>query len=208
MRLKYNAPVSITFALISCFILLADKYLNPSIVQTMFTAEGKLSFQPDDFPAYIRLVSHALGHASWDHLFDNLKYILLLGPILEERYGSRQLAFMMVLTSLTNGLVNAFFFSTELLGASGIVFMMIILISFAGVKQRELPLSFIAVVGIFAGAEVWDLIYGENSVSQVAHLVGALCGAAFGIFLNVSNRKSHRDSLAPRQPGEGVARTY
>ena len=37
---------------------------------------------------YVRLFTHVLGHVDWEHFIGNMMYILLLGPMLEEKYGS------------------------------------------------------------------------------------------------------------------------
>ncbi len=207
MRLKYNAPVSLTFALVCTFILVCDQYLVPGMIQGVFTAEGALTFQLDDFPAYIRLLTHALGHANWDHLLSNMTFILLLGPVLEERYGSSKVALMMIMTTLINGILNALFFPTELLGASGIAFMMILLTSFAGAKQSEIPVSFFAILGIYLVKEVINIV-NTDDISQISHIVGGVCGAVYGIFLNVLGSRSKRgkggaSSPAPAGPPPG-----
>ena len=52
---------------------------------------------------YVKLFTHVLGHVSWGHVMGNLSFILLLGPLLEERYGSPMLALMMTVTALVTG---------------------------------------------------------------------------------------------------------
>src|SRR5690349_22337370 len=105
--------------------------------------------------------------------------ILLLGPILEERHGSAQLLIMILMTALITGLANLVFSNGLLLGASGIVFMMILLASMANVRGGEIPLTFIAVAVIYMGGEIVRA-FREDQISQMAHLVGGFAGAAFG----------------------------
>ncbi len=200
MRLKYNAPVSLTFGLVCTFILLCDQYLVPGMIQGVFTAEGALTFQLDDFPAYIRLLTHSFGHANWEHLVQNLTYILLLGPVLEEKYGSGRVAFMMLITTVINGLLNALFFPTELLGASGIAFMMILLTSFAGSKQKELPVSFLAILGLYLVKEFMN-IFNNDDVSQMSHIVGGVSGAIYGLFLNFFGSSGTGKTAPPPSAG-------
>ena len=69
--------------------------------------------------AYFRLVSHVIGHGSWEHLLGNFAIILLIGPILEEKYGSGQLLWMIFFTALVTGLVNTFFFPHSPSGSLG-----------------------------------------------------------------------------------------
>lgn len=130
---------------------------------------------------YFRLFSHALGHANWEHLFSNLSLLLILGPILEEKYSTKSLALMSFITALITGILNVSFMRTGLYGASGIVFMMILLASFANVKARTIPLTFILVVILFLGKEVINS-FEANNVSQFAHILGGILGSIFGFY--------------------------
>lgn len=136
---------------------------------------------------YLRLVSHAIGHSSWSHLMGNFAIILLLGPILEEKYGSLNMLIMMLITALVTGLLNVLFLSTGLLGASGIVFMMILLVSFTNIRQGDIPLTFILVVVLYLTQEFANALR-DDSVSQFAHITGGAIGSLFG-FLHPGGRR-------------------
>lgn len=201
MKLKYNAPATLTFALVSAIVLLIDQYIMPGIIEALFTAEGSSTFAFDDIPAYIRMFTHVFGHAGWDHLLSNLTLILLLGPILEEKYKSSSVAWMIVITALVNGLVNAFFFSSALMGSSGVAFMMILLVSFANVRSGEFPLTAFLVVGLYLIKEILA-IFRYDDISQISHLIGAACGAVFG-FLRTVGARPRNTSGAPMPTGTG-----
>ena len=132
------------------------------------------------------LLSHSMGHASTEHLLGNLTFILLLGPIVEEKYGSKNVLFMMLLTSLVTGILNYYFFNTGLLGASGIVFMLILLVSFTNVREGEIPVSFILISVLFLGKELIQSMQSDH-ISQFAHIIGGVCGSIFG-FSGLSKR--------------------
>jgi len=138
---------------------------------------------------------HIFGHASWEHLLGNFMLILLLGPILEERHGSLSLAIMILITALVTGLINLAFSSNFLLGASGVVFMMILLASTANIRQGEIPLTFIAVAVIYLGGEIYAGMTKNDNVSHLGHLLGGLSGAAFG-FLGARSKR-----IEPVKPG-------
>src|SRR5690349_4237987 len=104
-----------------------------------------------DWTSYLGLFTHPLGHVGWDHYLGNFMLILLVGPILEERHGSMSLLLMMLVTAVVTGLVNVAFSDHALLGASGIVFMMILLASTANIRQGEIPLTFVAIAAIYLG---------------------------------------------------------
>jgi membrane associated rhomboid family serine protease len=178
-KIQYNAPVILTFSLLAIAIRFVSMFF-PNFTRYFFAVRPTMSLlNPLD---YGRLVSHALGHASWGHLFGNLTYILLLGPLLEEKYGSVTILLMMALTALCTGIVNVLFFPTGLLGASGIVFMLIILASIVNVQEGTIPLTFVLVILIFIGTEVLN-IFRDDNISQMAHIMGGAMGALFGFIL-------------------------
>lgn len=139
------------------------------------------------------LFSHVIGHGSLEHLLGNMTFILLLGPIVEEKYGSKFTLLMIALTALITGILNIAFFNTGLLGASGIVFMLILLVSFTNVKGGQIPLTFILVAVLFIGKEVIQSLQSDQ-VSQFAHIIGGVCGSIFG-FVG-KKEKSNRSSNA------------
>jgi membrane associated rhomboid family serine protease len=114
-------------------------------------------------------------------LINNFSLILLIGPMLEESYGSRSLLFMIIITALVTGVLNVLFFTSSLMGASGVVFMMILLASFTNFNKGEIPLTFILVLVLYLGSQLLDSFRNDN-ISQFAHVVGGFCGSLFGFF--------------------------
>ena len=130
---------------------------------------------------YVRLVGHVLGHAGYAHYLGNMMLFLVIGPPLEEKYGSRRLLLCILVTALVSGVVQVLFApGTALLGASGIVFMLIVLSSLAGMREGFIPLTLILVVILYLGGEVIDGITTQDNVSHLTHIVGGLCGAGLG----------------------------
>ena len=74
-----------------------------------------------------------------------------------------------------------FFPGTALLGASGIVFMMIVMSSLSGMKEGCIPITLILVLVLYVGREVVDGVVLSDNVSQLTHIIGGLCGALFGL---------------------------
>ena len=181
MKIKYNAPVSLTFALISLVVLAIDQLTPMGLVRSLFTVPaGGAGLLLNPF-TYIRIILHPFGHTGWTHYISNFAFILLLGPTLEEKYGSPNILVMIVITTLVTGFLNVLFLPTGLLGASGIVFMMILLTSFANIRQGELPITFIMVVLIFLAKEIVNA-FRENTISEFAHIIGGIMGSLFGFF--------------------------
>lgn len=177
IKISYNAPVVLTYALLCTSILLLDK-LFTGMISNYFAVGGTFSFStPAD---YLRLFTHVMGHADWNHLISNFSFILLIGPILEEKYGSRDVLIMILVTAFITAVLNIIFFNTGLYGASGIVFMMILLGSMVNFRKGELPLTFILILLLYLGREIYDALDKEDNISQFAHIIGGICGGAFG----------------------------
>ena len=188
MKIRYNSPVTLTFALGCLAILIADQFTSSSFSNSYFTVFA--DFDSGSFWSYFRLISHIMGHANWAHLVGNMTFILLLGPILEEKYGSIELLEMIVVTGLITGILNVVFLPTGLKGASGIVFMMILLSSITNIKSREVPLTFILIAGLYLTREI-SAAFANDSISQFAHIIGGLCGGLFGFsYATVKKRKA------------------
>ena len=180
LKIQYNSPVVLTFAILS-FLALLLGYVTHGRSTTLFFCVYRSSFT-DPF-TYVRLFGHVLGHASLEHYANNMMLILLLGPILEEKYGSRKLLVMMAVTAFVTGLINVLFFQNALLGASGIVFMMIILSSMVSLKAGRIPLTLIIVVVVFLGQEMVAGLTVQDNISQLTHIIGGICGGAFGALI-------------------------
>jgi GlpG protein len=134
---------------------------------------------------WIRAFTHIFGHADWTHLVGNMSYLLLLGPMLEEKYSSQTLAIVVAITAFCTSLVNYILFpNIGLCGASGVVFAFILLASFTDFRAGEIPLTFILVAVFFIGQQVVEGITVQDNISNSAHIVGGIVGGAFGYVLN------------------------
>ncbi len=191
LRLDYNSPVILTFTLICGLIFILDRFSNGWFSLNLFSLSPGFTFS--DFAHYPTLATHVFGHVTAQHLALNLSIILLIGPILEEKYGAGPLLAMIAVTALATGLLHVLFFSYGLLGASGIAFMLILLSSFANAKAGTIPLTFILILILYLGNE-FSRSGSEDNISHFAHILGGICGSLFG-FLKSGN-------LQPQHPQE------
>ncbi len=192
MKFEYNSPVILTFSLVAVAVHLLN-VIFPGFTLHFFAMAGRMSLSNP--LTYFRLISYVLGHADWGHLLGNLSFILLLGPILEEKYGSAPILIMMCLTAFFSGLISVLFFRTGGLGASGIVFMLILLASIVDVKEGTIPLTFVLVAAIFIGKEIVNSVRPDK-ISQMGHIIGGAFGAFFGFMfikplkeMNTTNKR-------------------
>lgn len=186
LKVTFNAPVTLG-VVIMCFIAtLLGVISNGKITQIVFMTYHSSLTNP---MTYVRFITHIFGHSGWSHFIGNASYLLLLGPMLEEKYGSKELIEVIGITAIATGLVNyIFFWNVGLCGASGVVFAFIILASFTGFKEGEIPLTFILVAAIFIGQQVYEGIALQNDISNMAHIVGGIVGSVIGYSLNRKNQ--------------------
>ena len=178
-RLQYNAPVVLSFALISLGALLLDRLTGGTVTKLLFCVYRSSLRDPFTYP---RFVLHVLGHADYGHYIANMMMILVVGPPLEEKYGGRSLFWAIFLTALVSGMVQWLFFPhTALMGASGIVFMMIVMSSLSGMKDGRIPITLLLVLALYLGREIFDGVVLSDNVSQLTHVIGGLCGALMGL---------------------------
>ena len=178
VRLQNNSPVVLGFS-IACFIVLAlDMFTGGYTTIRFFSVYRSPA---SDIFTYPRFILHVLGHSNYSHFVGNIMMILAIGPGLEERYGSKSLFWAIFMTALVSGMVHWLFFEgSMLMGASGILFMMIVMSSLAGMKSGCIPLTLILVLVLFVGGEIVDGVTVADNISQVAHVVGGICGAILG----------------------------
>ena len=179
LKLTYNSPVILTFSIICLVTLLIDMMTQGGSNRLLFVCYGHANLL--DPLTYLRMFSYVFGHASFAHFAGNITMLLLVGPIVEQHYGSWNTVIMMAVTALAGGLLNMFFFDTGILGASGLVFLMIILSAFTSMKKGEIPLTLILIAAIYLGQEIYSGIAVNDNVSHFGHLCGGVSGIGFGI---------------------------
>ena len=179
IRLQYNSPVILTFALLSLGALLLGELTEKETTWLFFSVyRAPLS----DLLTYPRFFLHVLGHASYDHYIGNMLLLLVIGPPLEEKYGSRNILLAITVTALVTGLVEFIFFPREaLLGASGVVFMLIILSSLSGRRGDGIPITLLVVIVLYLGREIVSGIFERDNISQLTHILGGVCGLVLGM---------------------------
>ena len=169
----------LTFFLLSLLVLFLDQWTGGWTTMHLFCVY-RSSLKDPLF--YIRLFGHVLGHAGWEHFLNNMLLLLVVGPPMEEKYGSKALLGGIVFTALVTGVLQCVLFPrTGLLGASGIVFMMIVMSSLAGMKNGCIPITLILVLVLYIGGEIVDGVMLKDNISQLSHIVGGICGAFLGI---------------------------
>lgn len=182
LKISINAPVTIGFVLLAFIATLLGTLSGWKITNAFFMTYHSSLLSP---MTYVRLFTHVLGHSGWEHFIGHTMYLLMIGPMLEEKYGTKVIVETILITALITGLVNYILFpSVGLCGASGVVFAFILLASFTNFKRGELPLSFILVATIYISQQVYEGIAVRDNISNITHIVGGLVGSVIGYNLN------------------------
>ncbi len=181
-KVTFNAPVVLVFSLVCLVATILGMITNDASTRAFFMTYHSPLSNP---MTYVRFFTHVFGHANWSHFMGNIAYILLLGPLLEEKYGAKDLIEVIALTGLITGILNYIFFpNIALCGASGVVFAFILLSSFTSFKQGEIPLTFILVAVIYIGQEIFKGIALDDNISNLAHVLGGIVGSLVGYTMN------------------------
>lgn len=187
-NVELKAPATMCLAAVSCGLLFACLLLPGTLQQEkirLSLAVFPISFSPWPQGVY-RLFTYAFVHEDLSHLVQNYTTILLLGPQVEERYGSAAMAIVYLVTAVLIGIANWLMVDTGLIGSSGIS-MAVLLLSLsvtstgrhATTKVWRICPSHLAIIGLnflqIGAAVVTD----DDGTSSFAHLAGALCGIAW-----------------------------
>jgi membrane associated rhomboid family serine protease len=131
-----------------------------------------------------RLLSVTLLHASFIHLALNMYALYLVGPVVEQIYGSRMFAAFYVITAIAASTASIVFTVGPAVGASGAIFGLIGVL-FAGTRvhhpvldqraRQIVPqLGFLIVVNLVLGFSI-------GGIDNAAHIGGLLAGMWLGL---------------------------
>ena len=177
-----NSPVIMGFTL-ACFVVLLLGMVTGDMTNRLFFSVYRASLK--DPLTYIRFVGHIFGHSGWQHFFNNMLMIVIIGPMLEEKYGSDRLMVLILITALTTGIIHFIFFpGSALLGASGVAFAFLLLGSITRSRDGAFPLTFVLVAVVYLGDQVYQGLFVKDNVANLTHIIGGVVGALYGFTVN------------------------
>ena len=182
LKITFNSPAILVFALACVVVQVLNVLTHGESNRLLFSTYRASLLNP---LTWLRCVTHVLGHADWGHLLNNMMMLLILGPMLEEKYGPANIVFVMLATAIATAVVIMIFFpNVALLGASGIVFAMILLSSITSTDGHTIPLTFILMAVLYIGQQVYEGIFVADNISQLGHIVGGAVGTALGFVMS------------------------
>ena len=210
IKVAYDAPVTLTFVIVCAVIFLINLLLAKSgkaeglqkLLASPTAQSGSLPFIVKSPVSYLRLLFYMFGAGdgaagSASVLFTNLILIMLLGPAMEERYGSVIIGIMIFVSALFSGVLNACFCDASLVGAVPVVSMMIFLNAFMSFSKKKFPLSFAAVMILFVVLQIFS---GAGAVRIIICIAGGLCGSLFAF---LTSPKMKAEKKASKSGGNG-----
>ncbi len=180
-KIEFNSPVIIWYTLLSFLVLMFGVATGNHVTDSFFTCYRTAISDP---MMWVRMVTYVFGHADMAHYTSNFFLIILLGPMMEEKYGSKALLVMLLITAFVGGAANVLLTTAGLRGASGIAFMLIILCSCTTVQSGKVPLTMVLVVIIYIGKELVSGFTTTDNISHMTHILGGICGIGFGMYFN------------------------
>lgn len=189
LKISYNTPVILSFVIICFVVTMIGVITKDRSTEQLFSVYRSSLINP---LTYVRMFSHVFGHIGLDHFMSNAIFLLLLGPMLEEKYGSNTMLKVIIMTALFTGIIHCILWgNSALCGASGVVFACIILSSFTSFEEGKIPLSFILVAVLFIGKEMYSGITVQDNVSNLTHVLGGAVGGVSGYLLNRKKQLIH-----------------
>lgn len=146
-----------------------------------------------------RLFTSMFLHAGLDHLFFNMYGLMLFGPLLESRIGSKRFLALYLISGVLVSIVSSFFYNAAV-GASGAIMAVIgALIIF--MPRLQLLLFFAIPMPLWIAGILWVVIdtlgiLVPSGVANIGHLTGMACGLLYGVFLKGKKKKVVRTILA------------
>jgi GlpG protein len=177
MKITFDSKATLTLAVLS---ILGLFFVNASAdSNSIFVLNG--DFQPESPVWYISTLTYIFGHSDFEHIVGNLSIILLLGPLVELKFGWQKFTIMVVSTAFLTAVLHTLLWDNGLIGASGIAFMLIVVTSLLNTRGKDIPITFILVVLLFLGQEIYSS-FKNDQISHFAHLFGGAMGAFWGFY--------------------------
>lgn len=177
-KITFNSPAILGYTIICCAALVLNQITRGYTNHAFFSVYRSSLTDP---LTYLRFFGHAIGHANWSHFINNFTLILVVGPLLEEKYGTTDIICIIASTAFITGLANFILFpGVRVLGASGVLFALILLSSFSSFKEGTIPLTFILVAFLYIGKDLYSAMFVRDNVSNFSHILGGLVGAFLG----------------------------
>jgi membrane associated rhomboid family serine protease len=177
---------------------------NMSQELKIYLSLNPVLFMRDHF--YWTPLTYMFTHSGMNHILFNMLGLFFFGPQLEERMGSWEFLSYYLGTGLLSGVASLVIYlltgtyNVFLMGASGAIFAL--LLAFAVYFPHSkiylfgiIPMQTTLMVSLYAGIEVFSLLFSRGNVAHMTHLAGLFFGYLyFMIRLGLDPIKVFKDS--------------
>ena len=196
LKFSYDAPVTLSFVIVCVFFFLLNTFVIKNgalgkILASPTTQAGALPFIVKQPLSYLRLLLYIFGSGEEVIYLTNFMIILMMGPAMEERYGSVIIGIMIFVSALFAGVLNACFCADSLVGAVPVVCMMIFLNAFMSFSKKTVPATFLAVIVFFG---FFSINSGMSAIRLIICIAGGLCGSLFAFLTSPKVKAAKKES--------------
>jgi membrane associated rhomboid family serine protease len=146
-------------------------------LQQIFPIEDYLALYPRNTNYLMGIYTTVFLHGSFLHLVSNS--LPLLGSMLALFYFYKEIAFPVLLINHIGSGILIWLFARPAfhIGASGLVYALVLFLLISGLVRKNRALSFLAlaVLSIQSGL-LWGILPQDNGISWESHLLGGLVG--------------------------------
>ncbi len=201
-KLIYDSPVAVSFVLLSLLLYVLDSFALKGKLGAFFSVPSPFNFSKPIM--YFSLVFHVFANDTWQHFFVDSLMIMILGSVLEERYGSSFLGVMIFISCLVSGVLSVCAHAHGIQGASEVVFTLIILSAMSLLLKKQLSCTWILIFVFYIAYGVSGIASPNSSLSSSGFFqksipvfisfVGGVCGSLFGLLACPKKRASKTSS--------------
>lgn len=207
LKFSYDAPVTITMALLLLVLFMIDSLIIKSPVIAKFlmaptTASGTVPFAFSSPKALLGVLLHIFSYTDLSQLLCDVVFLLLLGPFMEERYGSVIIGIMIFVASLFSGVLNACFCKAPVSGAACVVFMLILLDFLMSLSKKKIAAASLFALIIFV-VRLATAKSENGFVDVVIVMAGGLCGSLFAFIASPKARQTRKEN-SKNSSGSGL----
>lgn len=198
LKFSYDAPVSQTFVILSFVIFLIDLFalkfkLNTTYLISPTSSQGVLPFVFSDPLSWARIFLYIFGGKDQVVLVTNLLLVILIGPTMEERYGSVIIGIMFFVSALFSAVLNTLVCKNGMSGCGSVVFMLLILNAMMFFTKKTISATSITMIVLFVCREFF--IKNDNGIAgSLITLAGGLCGSLFAFIASPKARAAKKDN--------------
>lgn len=179
----------IPLILLNVIIFILQIILGNNFTNSFILVSSDIFVRP-----WILLTSMFL-HAGVNHILFNMYALLIFGPILEQKIGTKRFLLIYLFSGVIAAFLSSFFYELAL-GASGaimgVIGTLIILMPNLGLLLFfvvPMPLWIAGIV--YAAIDLFGIFF-PSGIGNIAHLVGMGCGLLYGLYLKKQTKKFYK----------------